>query len=73
VLGVDYSFDGLGPEIEEKIRKALEEYKIDISNNFTTYDRLLSIRSDNRYAYISNAYGLQLISKGLFVEIYERK
>jgi len=37
---------------------------IDVANKFTTYDRLLFIRNYNKYVYISNTYGLQLIDKG---------
>ena len=47
--------------------------KIDVSNYFTTYDRLLSIRGDGRFAYLSNNYGLQLIGKGFLWQIYEMK
>ncbi|KAG4086870.1 hypothetical protein H8356DRAFT_1372074 [Neocallimastix lanati (nom. inval.)] len=47
--------------------------KIDISNYFTIYDRLLSLRGDGRFAYLSNNYDFQLISKDFLWQIYEMK
>jgi len=55
--------------VESKLHKYMG--RIDIANSFTTYDRLLSINGDGNFAYISNLYGLQLIGKGFFNEIYQ--
>jgi hypothetical protein len=58
--------------VEEREHKD-RDGNIDVANTFTTYDRLMSIQSDGKYAYISNNYGLHLIGKGFFNEIYEIK
>ena len=38
--------------------------KIIVANNFTTYDRLYSKTEKDKFVYISNDFGLQLIDKG---------
>ncbi|ORX42952.1 hypothetical protein BCR36DRAFT_415805 [Piromyces finnis] len=45
--------------------------KIIVSNTFSTYDRLYSITEKDKFAYLSNDFGLQLIDKGFFYNVYE--
>ncbi|KAL6612872.1 hypothetical protein U3516DRAFT_869169, partial [Neocallimastix sp. 'constans'] len=45
--------------------------KIIIANNFTTCDRLYSKTEKDKFVYISNDYGLQLIDKGYLTHVYQ--
>ncbi|ORX43101.1 hypothetical protein BCR32DRAFT_308795 [Anaeromyces robustus] len=45
--------------------------KIIVSNTFTTYDKLYSKTEKDKFVYLSNDYGLQLIDKGYLSNVYQ--
>jgi len=45
--------------------------KIIIASSFTTYNRLYFKTEKDKFVYISNDFGLQLIDKGYLVDVYQ--